>query len=296
MSPSSSLLRRAAAALLVAFAASACASQAQSRGSALAPAALVEVEVYDRTARGSLPVHPKDRHNYVVGTPGHEYALRIRNRTAARVLVVTSVDGVNVISGETATPSQSGYVLDPWGSVEISGWRKNLDRTAAFFFTDHANSYAARTGRPHDVGVIGFAVFQERARPVARDDVHLRGNRAIPGESRAPAAERAEAGPGVPASSSAPPSHEDAAGAQHGERAPTLARKLGTGHGRSESSRVRLVDFERASATPAEAIAIHYDRRERLVALGVLPAPAHYSSRHPEPFPGVPRFVPDPPR
>ena len=59
---------------------------------------------------------PENGRNYIVGTPGHEYAVRIRNCTGGRVLVVTSVDGVNVISGETASPSQSGYVLEPWGS------------------------------------------------------------------------------------------------------------------------------------------------------------------------------------
>src|SRR5436853_6038854 len=109
---------------------------------------LVQVEIYNRTERTTLPVYSRDGRRYIVGTPGHEYAVNIRNRTGGRVLVVTSVDGVNVISGETASPSQSGYVLEPWGSVEIQGWRKNLDRTAAFFFTDHRNSYASRTGRP----------------------------------------------------------------------------------------------------------------------------------------------------
>ncbi len=49
------------------------------------------------------------------------------------MLVVTSVDGINVISGDTAAPAQSGYVLEPWASVEIIGWRKSLERTAAFF-------------------------------------------------------------------------------------------------------------------------------------------------------------------
>jgi len=80
---------------------------------------------------------------------------------------VTSVDGVNVISGATAAPSQSGYVLDPWGSVEIAGWRKSFDDVATFFFTDLGNSYAARTGRPDDVGVIGVAVFEEKTHPIA---------------------------------------------------------------------------------------------------------------------------------
>ncbi|MBA3504996.1 MAG: hypothetical protein H0T80_04345, partial [Betaproteobacteria bacterium] len=98
---------------------------------------LAQLDVFDRADGIALPVHGKDGRHYVVGTPAHEYALRIRNTTGGRILVVTSVDGVNVVSGDTAAPAQSGYVLPPWGSVEIAGWRKSLDRTAAFFFTEH---------------------------------------------------------------------------------------------------------------------------------------------------------------
>ena len=61
-------------------------------------------------------------------------------------------------------------MLDPWGSVEITGWRKSLERTAAFYFTDLGDSYAARTGRPQNVGVIGVAVFQEKAPPIVWRD------------------------------------------------------------------------------------------------------------------------------
>ena len=114
--------------------------------------ALVSLDVYDRTEGTSLVVYPKDGRRYIVGTPGHEYAVRIRNNTAERILAVTSVDGVNVVSSETASPEQSGYVIDAYGSVEISGWRKSLERTAAFYFTDLGDSYATRTGRPGNVG------------------------------------------------------------------------------------------------------------------------------------------------
>ncbi|HYC45659.1 MAG TPA: hypothetical protein VED01_09270 [Burkholderiales bacterium] len=249
---------------------------------------LVQVEVFDRTRGTTLPVYSKDGRRYVVGTPGNEYALRIRNRTGARVLVVTSVDGVNVISGDTASPSQSGYVLDPWGSVEILGWRKSLERSAAFYFTEHQNSYAARTGRPDNVGVIGVAVFRERSRPVAHP---------VPQPRIAPfdsgSAERREAP--APAESPAPSAQGGLADRQEARRdAARAASKLGTGHGRDEASHVRVVRFERASDTPAETIAIQYDRRENLAALGVLPAAPHYTRREPEPFPGALRFVPDP--
>ena len=55
-----------------------------------------------------------------------------------------------------------------------------------------------------------------------------------------------------------------------------------------------MVRFERASPTPAETLAIHYDRYQNLVAMGVLPPPA--VARVPNPFPAwAPRFVPDPP-
>jgi hypothetical protein len=284
-----SRLWRGFAAALLASMTAACAAHGPSHWPQPLPERLVQLEVYDRTDRTTLPLYAKDGRRYIVGTPGHEYAVRIRNRTAARVLVVTSVDGVNVISGETAAPAQSGYVLDPWGSVEIVGWRKSLERTAAFFFTDHRNSYAARTGRPNDVGVIGAAVFREKARPIARDPLR-RGQ--VASESSGPAdAERAEASPSAPLRGL-----EDeiaAHGSRDSMREPRS--KLGTGHGRHETSPVRLVDFERASETPSETIAIRYDRRENLAAMGVLPAPIPLTRREPDPFPAI-RFAPDPPR
>ena len=245
--------------------------------------ALVSVDVYDRTEGTSLVVYPKDGRRYIVGTPGHEYAVRIRNNSGERVLAVTSVDGVNVVSGETASPEQSGYVIDPYGSVEIAGWRKSLERTAAFYFTDLGDSYAARTGRPGNVGVIGVAVFKEKQPPITyrpyRDKVAADAPNAR-AESPAAAAGNAQSAPAQPSERE----RSDAAG--------SLASKLGTGYGRSETSYVQRVRFERASDSPAETVAVHYDRRENLIAMGVLPSP-RYAQRVPDPFPGM-RFVPDP--
>lgn len=263
---------------------------------------LAQVDVYDRASGSVLPVLEKDGRRYIVGHPGNEYAIRIRNVTGLRILAVTSVDGVNVISGDTADPSQSGYVIDPWGSVEIAGWRKSFSRTAAFFFTEHSNSYAARTGRPFDVGVIGVAVFAERARPPIRIGELAEGARA---DARREAGTEADATPpsSVPPMPSAPPAGAASGSAERqrdladrrerGANAPPLA-KLGTGHGRSETSYVRQVAFERATRDPAQIVAIQYDRRENLVALGVLPAtPQTYARGVPQPFPGL-RFTPDP--
>jgi len=109
--------------------------------------ALVDLAVVDRSTGQSIPVYAHGGRIYVPGTPGTKYSLRITNRTGERVLAVTSVDGINVITGETANPAQSGYVLDPFGSVEIAGWRKNMSEVAAFYFTPLPDSYAARTDR-----------------------------------------------------------------------------------------------------------------------------------------------------
>ena len=68
----------------------------------------------------------------------------------------------------------------------------------------------------------------------------------------------------------------------------------GTGHGRGEYSPVQQVGFERASTQPDEVIAVRYERRETLVAMGVIPQPRYgFSGRHPDPFPATLGFVPD---
>ncbi len=280
---------------------------------------LARVEIYDRTRGAVLPIYPSAGRNWIEGVPGHEYAVRIRNRSGARILVVTSVDGVNVITGDTAAPSQSGYVLEPYGMVEIAGWRKSMSRTAAFYFTDLGDSYAARTGRPNDVGVIGVAVFRERATPPvtgslwnwrerwtqdARDQTAERARAAEAGgfldhESAAAPPPTAQAQPAPNRPSAAAPARSGTSTEAEAPRAPTPERaeavaKLGTGHGRSENSRVTLTAFERATNDPAEIVVLRYDRRENLVALGVLPPPSpRMARRDPMPFPGL-RFAPDP--
>ena len=223
----------------------------------------VDVEIHDGTTGEQLPVYWHGGERYVSGEPGHEYEVRLRNRGAGRALVVTSVDGSNVITGGTASPSQSGYVLDPHGEVRIDGWRKSMDDVAAFYFTALPDSYAARTGRPDNVGVIGIAVFSERIpHPVV-----LQHDNEAAADAAAPAA----------AESSAARERK--------------AARLGTGHGQRHASGATYTSFERASDEPEEVIRVFYDSRRNLVAQGVIPGGRHVRNV-PDPFPGG--FVPDP--
>ncbi len=228
----------------------------------------VDVEIFDRKTGEVLPVYWHDGKRHVAGEPGREYEIRLGSRDGCRVLAVTSVDGVNVISGKTASPSQSGYVIDSWGGVTIDGWRKSLDEVAAFYFTALPDSYAARTGRADNVGVIGVALFRERVR---RDDY------AWLDRSAAPAAEAAA----------------DAKSSSRAAGAMSEEERLGTGHGRRLDSGAVYTSFERASETPDEVITIYYDSRRNLVARGIIPRDrGRYAWQQPDPFPGG--FVPDP--
>lgn len=247
---------------------------------------LVDLAVVDRDTGRTLPTYADRGRLYVAGTPGHRYAVRLTNRSGRRVLAVLSVDGVNAVTGQTASPDQSGYVLDAWESTEIAGWRKSLDEIAQFNFTALPDSYAARTGRPDDVGVIGVAVFTERA-PTWRRSPDI-AREAVPPPSASMPADAARAGE-APAAAAPMPATPAAKA-----RAESLARdaeRLGTGHGEREYAHVDQTTFVRATRTPVETVAVWYDSYRNLVAQGIVPRPIARTAE-PRPFPGG--FVPDP--
>ncbi len=253
-------------------------------GAALPAAAgeLIDVAVISRATGQRAPAYQHDGRLYVAGVPGERYAVYVANRTAGRVLAVVSVDGVNAVTGETASLDQNGYVLGAHQSFEIAGWRKSTSEVAAFYFTRLPDSYAARTDRADNIGVIGVAVFREfrpprpavlpQPRPYARSDGAVR-------ETESPAADAAGAPAAAPSESAAE------------QRALRRQEKIGTGHGERERSDVVYTQFRRATNYPNETIAIHYDTRANLVARGIIPGTVPVSA--PDPFPAG-RFVPDP--
>ena len=238
---------------------------------------LADVRVFDRAAGRELPVYVHEGKAYVVGKPGNEYSVSVRNSAGEDLLAVMSVDGVNVLSGETAASRQGGYIVSPWESLDVKGWRKSLQDTAAFYFTSLGDSYAARTGRPDNVGVIGVALFKRKYEPPryyeprSYNELERRDG---------PMREKSEAAPSASA-------QDSATGGLAKRAAPSAP--LGTGHGRRETSYAQYVQFERATEYPAESITIYYDSYRNLVARGIVEQPV--ARRDPQAFPG---FVPDP--
>lgn len=123
----------------------------------------VTVAVVD--ARGRvLDALDVGRQRYAVGEPGQRYEIEVTNHSGRRFEVVASVDGLDVIDGGHASTRKRGYILEPFSTLTIDGWRTHEDEVAAFRFGRVADSYAARRGAPRDIGVIGVALFAERGR------------------------------------------------------------------------------------------------------------------------------------
>lgn len=101
---------------------------------------------------------------YAVGEPDARYSLAVANDSNVTYEVVLSVDGLDVIDGRPAGFEKRGYVIDPFSSVVIDGWRTSEDTVAAFRFSSIEDSYAERTGEGRNVGVIGAAFFRESPR------------------------------------------------------------------------------------------------------------------------------------
>ena len=186
---------------------------------------------------------------YVEARPGCRYSVTLRNRTGERLGAVLAVDGLNVISGSRDTGRGRMYVLDPWQETTVQGWRTSLDEVRRFRFVDEQASYAARSGKANGkMGWIELAVYRER--------------RPEPARERGEAADRLNSAP-APGAPAAPSAEARAKGFP------------GTGWGESARDEVTLVSFE-PEPSACERVALRYEYRPALVALGVLP-PASYS-------------------
>ncbi|MCB9700633.1 MAG: hypothetical protein H6711_01940 [Myxococcales bacterium] len=271
---------------------------------------------------GSLASYWHGGSMFVEGRIGERYNIRLQNNSGERIEAVVTVDGRDVVSGDVGDyRKQRGYVIEPYGSVVIEGYRQSLDYVAAFRFSDIHGSYSALRGTPQHVGVIGVAVFKEagrRTRP--RPTPITRNNRYAPeyepyyepygGSARgdrgsAPAAAEEAAPASRPGRASSSKSADAAYGYGSGgsSYAPPPARpnQIGTEYGETTYSSVRETSFKRRNARrPDSLTTIYYDSHEGLRARGVPvdPPPTYFAPPPPyapQPFPEV-GYAPPPPR
>lgn len=221
---------------------------------------------------------------FVAGDAGQRYAIRVHNNSADRVEVVVTVDGRDVVSGELGNfKTQRGYVVQPFDSVVIDGFRTSLQDVAAFRFSSVGESFAGRKGTPQHAGVIGVAVFREQGRRVARRGGGWRSaprggavkdDGFVPFDTDASPAPRTSSNKTSKPKSVAP-SRDRASGSSAESRSrhwhrPAPTRELGTRFGERRSSAARQVTFVRASANrPDFSAQIQYDTARGLAARGV---------------------------
>ena len=261
---------------------------------------------------GALPAALFGGALYYAGQDGQQYAIRIANNTAQRVEVVLTVDGRDVVSGALGDyRKQRGYIIEPFGQIVVDGFRQSLDQVAAFRFSGLADSYSALQGTPQHAGVIGLAVFEERAHREKKSGPLALGPKS-PEPSPFPAggqgASRGEESRRDAPSASAPADFDGAdraakSGAASAESddgggprpatspggfapPPVPRNELGTQYGESQSSSVHEVEFKRKhKRRPEVVLAIYYDSARGLAARGIPIGGVGPVAVEPQPFP-----------
>jgi hypothetical protein len=121
----------------------------------------VTIAIHDANGNPLEAVHAGNR-TLVVGQAGQRYSVVLTNHTNHRFESVVTVDGLDVINGKSGSFENRGYVLLPFATLEIEGFRQSNAAVAAFRFAAVGESYAAQMGSARNVGVIGVGLFMER--------------------------------------------------------------------------------------------------------------------------------------
>lgn len=203
--------------------------------------------------------------SYVEAIEGAEYEVRIRNPLPYRVAVALSVDGLNTIDARRTTAwNASKWVIEPYGTINITGWQMSSERARRFYFTSERDSYGAKLGQTSNLGVVSVVFFRER-RPISVPVTPPPRPRPYEEDGRR---DRNSQAP------SAGSSTQDSAKASRGEAVPIPDDEYAaTGIGRSVHNDVRWVNLELESR-PAAEVLIRYEYYPALVRLGIVPR--HY--------------------
>jgi hypothetical protein len=232
-----------------------------------------------------LPTYQHRGRYYIPGEAGERYVVRVTNPTPRRIEAVVSVDGLDVIDGETADfVTKRGYIVPAYGEVRIEGFRTSAEDVAAFRFSAVADSYAGRKGKARHVGVVGLAIFEERelAAIAERPSPPIYDDRRLDDEAHGSAqgerSSRPSAAPGAKAEDGAAPAaaepsadRAECCGGSVSRSAPAPQRPgLGTEFGERRYSAVSFTQFERRNARLPDALAeLRYNDVHGLAALGV---------------------------
>lgn len=109
--------------------------------------------------------YDKDGQSWIEAKEGSKYVIEINNTSNKRILCIASVDGINVINGKPAeVKPDNGYVVGPYQSIKIDGWRISNEAVKEFLFTfNKEKSYSVKLGEGKaNLGIIGVALYEEK--------------------------------------------------------------------------------------------------------------------------------------
>jgi hypothetical protein len=261
----------------------------------------LEVRVHGRDVRE----YQHEGEVWVEGRAGSDFTLRIKNSRSTRVLAVLAVDGLDVMTGKDATRDAGGYVVPAFGHLDIPGWRLNDNDVAKFVFAKPGESYAAKTGRPGNIGIVGCAIFDEKfvpPPPVIKTIVHHHyphnpwpwghwtnevygSSHQVTSQGVDPIQDNAVFCNAT--MDSAPVEMKTSGGILR-------SASLGTGFGQQTEHRVRTVNFEKASETPSAELVIRYGSKDDLKNRGIELDRRPVVAQRPTAFPGDRGCAPPP--
>ena len=254
----------------------------------------LEVQVVDADHH-QLPSYHHRGGLYVMGRHHQRYMIKVTNHHSQRVEVVLTVDGRDVINGKPGAFHHRGYVVDPYETIFVEGFRRSADEVATFRFTTPGDSYAQRMGAGENVGVIGVAAFHEQSAystyPQYRADDY---------DATADFDECTAGTCGRSSGNIAPsPAEERSISPKRkstrapSTRAPSARPRseIGTRYGERRHSRSHNTSFVRASHQPFTTITITYDSEKGLRRRGVI----YYEPQGPSAFPSEHQYAPPPP-
>ena len=235
---------------------------------------------------------------FVLAPEKGKYTIRLYNNSPRRRLAVVSVDGINILqldkSGKGASYDGPGYVMGPWETLEIPGWRRGAEKVARFKFACSEASYASQMGRgENNVGVIGVAVFAERSLPTWRHTWMCEAS--IGGASKGMTRSLGDWSSGTVYASNSSGHSGEAVMDTLCSTAPSPTKRkcstrsssgitrtaggldvpkaevntVGTGYGKEQAFHTRAAEFNRATEAPALVLVARYATKSQFEAWGV---------------------------
>lgn len=275
---------------------------------------IIEVTLVNEQGE-ELETYKHDNQLWAAGTNNERYNIRIKNNTSSRIEVVCSVDGRDVISGAPGDyKTQRGYIINPFDSYKIEGFRQNNENVAAFRFADSKQSYTAKMGTPKNVGIIGVAIFKEKFAPIAWRDNFWWNRKIFPSNPYNEWYNPLNPWPyngdvfitcntnlirgGIGASSTLN-TRGGGGGGTYSAASVSAPSEIGTEYGESLFSSVGTTHFVReVDSSPNEISLIRYDSMDGLAKRGI-DISNSLKSKEPQAFPGVRAsagFAPPPPK